>query len=136
MMSPWQALVLASSDGLGVRAVQPSTLVPPPWSERASLLLPPPLRPAAAGHTSLISQVRFEPNDGRYLLTAGYDNTSRLWGGRSFRLLRTLAGHEGKVMAADISPDGAFTVASGGYDRTIKLYAPDPLADLEEAGGQ
>lgn len=65
--------------------------------------------------------MRFEPDSGRYLLTAGYDNTSRLWGGPRFRLLRTLAGHEGKVMGADISPDGSFTVATTGYDRTIKV---------------
>lgn len=73
------------------------------------------------GHTSLISAVRFEPDSGHYLLTAGYDNTSRMWGGPRFRLLRTLAGHEGKVMGADISPDGSFTVATTGYDRTIKV---------------
>ena len=85
-----------------------------------------------AGHTSLVSQVRFEPNDGRYLLTAGYDNTGRLWGGHSkFRLLRTLAGHEGKVMGADISPDGTYTIATTGYDRTCKLWSPDPLADID-----
>ena len=82
--------------------------------------------------------MRFEPNDGHYLLTAGYDNTSRLWCSRGggaktkFRLVRTLAGHEGKVMGADISPDGTFTVATTGYDRTIKLYAPDALADLDD----
>ena len=79
-----------------------------------------PRRPT--GHTSLISAVRFEPDSGHYLLTAGYDNTSRLWGGPRFRLLRTLAGHEGKVMGADISPDGSFTVATTGYDRTIKVW--------------
>lgn len=76
--------------------------------------------------------MRFEPNDGRYLLTSGYDNTSRVWGGRRFRLLRTLAGHEGKVMGSDVSPDGAFTIATTGYDRTIKVFAPDPLAELDE----
>ena len=39
-----------------------------------------------------------------------------------------------KVMGADVSPDGSFTVATTGYDRTIKLYAPDLLADLWEDG--
>ena len=77
--------------------------------------------------------MRFEPTEGRYLLTAGYDNTCRLWGGPRFRLARTLAGHEGKVMGADISSDGSYTVATAGYDRTIKLYQPDPLAVAEAA---
>ena len=78
--------------------------------------------------------MRFEPTEGRYLLTAGYDNTCRLWGGPRFRLARTLAGHEGKVMGADISSDGSYTVATAGYDRTIKLYQPDPLAVAEADG--
>ena len=34
-------------------------------------------------------------------------------------------------MAADISPGGGFLVATAGYDRTIKLYAPDLLAPDE-----
>lgn len=102
------------------------TGLPPPW----------PL-PLPAGHTSLVSAVRFEPNEGGYLLTGGYDNTSRVWGGPRFRLLRTLAGHEGKVMGADVSPDGTFTVATSGYDRTIKLWAPDPLLlDTGEGEGE
>jgi len=76
----------------------------------------------ASGRTWLFRAWRFGPDSGHYLLTAGYDNTSRLWGGPRFRLLRTLAGHEGKVMGADISPDGSFTVATTGYDRTIKVW--------------
>lgn len=79
--------------------------------------------------------MRFEPNDGAYLLTAGYDNVCRLWAraGGSYRLAKTLAGHEGKVMAADVSPvREAYLVASAGYDRTIKLFAPDLLAEQEQ----
>ena len=70
-------------------------------------------------------QVQFEPNDGYYFMTAGYDNTIKLWAGSDFKLTNTLAGHEGKVMGADISPDGSGLIASVGYDRTIKLWAPE-----------
>jgi U4/U6 small nuclear ribonucleoprotein PRP4 len=80
-----------------------------------------------------VSQVRFEPADGLYLLTSGFDNVSKLWCGRNFQLVRTLAGHEGKVMCSDICPDGSHLVATAGYDRTIKLYAPDPLAAAAES---
>ena len=81
------------------------------------------------GHTSLISQVKFEPNQGRYLLTSGYDDTSRLWCGKKFKLVKTLAGHEGKVMGSDIAPgNDAIIVASVGYDRTLKLWQPDELS--------
>ncbi len=31
-------------------------------------------------------------------------------------------------MGSDISPDGSYLIASTGYDRTIKLFSPDPLA--------
>lgn len=83
-----------------------------------------------------MSQVRFEPLDGLYLLTSGYDNVSKIWSGKTFALTRTLAGHEGKVMGSDICPDGSFLVASTGYDRTIKLFGPDPLAAAAAAAGE
>lgn len=86
------------------------------------------------GHTSLISQVKFEPEKGRYLLTSGYDNTSKLWCGKKYKLVKTLAGHEGKVMGSDIAPatDKEIFIASAGYDRTLKLWQPDDLI-LHEA---
>lgn len=57
-------------------------------------------------------------------MTAGYDNTVKLWSCSTWQRLRTLAGHEGRVMAADVSPDGSGSIASVSYDRTIKLWGP------------
>lgn len=79
--------------------------------------------------------MRFEPNDGHYLLTAGFDNTTRLWSGPRFRLLRTLAGHEGKVMGADVSPDGTFTVASTGGPAGAAAPAPAAPRTLVSSSG-
>lgn len=76
-------------------------------------------------------QVRYEPNDGYLILTAGYDNTAKLWSARTFKLIKTLAGHGGKVMGADISPDGSGLMATASYDRTLMLWGPegsDPMA--------
>lgn len=73
-------------------------------------------------------QVRFEPGDGHYLLTTGYDNEAKLWSARDFRPLRVLTGHEGKVMNGDICPDGSGLLATVGYDRTLKLWAPQESA--------
>ena len=70
-------------------------------------------------------QVRYDPNDGYYMLTAGFDGVSKLWSSRDHVLLQTMAGHEGKVMGADICPDGTGTVATVSYDRTVKFWAPD-----------
>jgi U4/U6 small nuclear ribonucleoprotein PRP4 len=73
-------------------------------------------------HSSLISNVRWESQEGLFLLTSSYDQTVKLWHGTDFTLLKTLAGHEGKVMRADIAPNSAF-IATSAFDRTWKLYA-------------
>ncbi len=69
--------------------------------------------------------MRYEPLDGGYLMTTGYDNTCRVWSATSFQRLATLTGHESRVMGGDVCPDGSYTVASVGYDKTIKLWSPD-----------
>lgn len=38
-----------------------------------------------------------------------------------------------QVMGSDICPDGSYLIASTGYDRTIKLFAPDALAAAAES---
>jgi len=38
--------------------------------------------------------------------------------------LKTLKGHEGRVMSCDISPDSKYIV-SASYDRTFKLWAAE-----------
>ncbi len=73
------------------------------------------------------TQVRFEPNDGHYLLTAGYDDEAKLWSAHDFKPLKVLSGHEGKVMHADICPDGSGLIATVSYDRTVKYWAPDSI---------
>lgn len=108
------------------------------WDLRAGTASPPPLA-VLPGHASLVCAVRFEPGAGRVLVTAGYDGTARLWCAASSRLLRTLAGHEGRVMAADAAVlgggggapgqggaggGGALLLATAGYDRTVKLWGP------------
>ena len=70
-------------------------------------------------------QVKFEPENGAFMMSAGYDKTVKLWSARNWQRLKTLAGHEDKVMSADVSPSGEGTVASVGYDRTLKLWTVD-----------
>ena len=107
-------------------------------------------------HRSLVSSAHYEHStNGQYIVTGGYDSlvkvcfmmfsqmirlmtfvSGRRWGGglaclqvwsaKDFKLLRTLAGHEGKVMAVDSSPrPGSHLLASVSYDRTVKLWAPE-----------
>ena len=77
-------------------------------------------------------QVRYDPNDGYYLLTAGFDNVSKLWSCKDYQVMQTMAGHEGKVMGADICPDGSGLIASVSYDRTVKFWSPDPYDQSNE----
>ncbi|KAK7880990.1 hypothetical protein WMY93_032385 [Mugilogobius chulae] len=72
-------------------------------------------------HQNLLSAVRFQPTDGQFLLTGAYDNTAKVWTHPGWMPLKTLAGHEGKVMGLDISSDGKF-IATCSYDRTFKLW--------------
>lgn len=112
--------------------------------ERESLLLPSPAPPAAQTHTCssgrpvLVSRdvtVLFASltsplfsscaaNHGNFLLTGAYDNTAKIWTHPGWSPLKTLAGHEGKVMGLDISLDGQL-IATCSYDRTFKLWTAE-----------
>ncbi|GAU89697.1 hypothetical protein RvY_02214 [Ramazzottius varieornatus] len=76
-------------------------------------------------HNQLVSSVHFEPNNGQHLVTASYDKTIKLWSSPHWSPpLKTLTGHDNKVMCACISPDQKY-IASASYDRTFKLWAPE-----------
>jgi len=72
-------------------------------------------------HSSLISHVKFEPHAGRFLLSSSYDNKVKLWSMRDYALLKTMEGHEGRVMCGDVSDDGKY-FATAAMDRTWKLW--------------
>lgn len=46
---------------------------------------------------------------------------TQIWGTRDFRLLKTLEGHEGRVVGVDFLPDGQRLVTAS-HDRTFKLW--------------
>jgi WD40 repeat protein len=69
-------------------------------------------------HTAMITRIATD-EAGRWLVTASYDKTARVWDLRDGRLVMTLripmgSGHEGKLFAVALSPDGA-TVAVAGW---------------------
>ncbi|KAF4518414.1 hypothetical protein B566_EDAN002067 [Ephemera danica] len=75
-------------------------------------------------HMNLVSQVKYQPVEGQFLITSSYDNTAKIWSHKTWQPLKTLSGHDGKVMCVDISPDSAY-VATASYDRTFKLWTPE-----------
>ena len=49
---------------------------------------------------------------------------AQVWGHPNWQPLKTLAGHEGRVMGVDITADDKY-IATCSYDRTFKLWAPE-----------
>lgn len=73
-------------------------------------------------HANLISQVKYEPQEGYFIATSSYDMTAKIWSARDFKPVRTLSGHEAKVTSLDVIGDGQ-CVATVSHDRTIKLWS-------------
>lgn len=88
-------------------------------------------------HSRLITQLRFDCGEiagqssgtnssdsltgGEYLVSSSFDGTAKVWSARDWKLLSTLRGHEGKVMAVDILPRQK-SIITCGFDKTLKLW--------------
>ncbi len=72
------------------------------------------------GHTNAVTSVCFSP-DGRYTLSASWDNTLRLWDVKTGKELQTFEGHESCVTSACFSPDGRYAL-SASWDHNIILW--------------
>lgn len=94
-------------------------------------------------HSKLVSEVKFfkgqgsplvtkvtDENDknpsefsacGTFLATSSYDGTVKVWSADNWINVKTLQGHNDKVMSCDISADGSYLISSG-WDRTVKTW--------------
>ena len=82
---------------------------------------------AFEGHTAAIRAIAFSPN-GKMILSAGHDNTIKLWDFPGGHLVKSLRGHASWVRGAVFSPDGHW-VLSGSFDAEAKLWS---IAGYEE----
>ncbi|CAG0926170.1 unnamed protein product [Notodromas monacha] len=79
---------------------------------------------AIPAHTNLVSKVKFHPGHGQYLISSSYDNTAKVWSHPLWQPLKTLSGHDNKVMGVDIAPNDQYVVTCS-FDRTYKLWGID-----------
>src|SRR5688500_18557151 len=82
---------------------------------------PPDVAATLGGHTEMVYAVAYSP-DGKYVVTASFDKTLKLWDAATGKEMKTFsgqAGHQNLVLCAAFSPDGQ-TIASGSSDNTAK----------------
>jgi hypothetical protein len=69
--------------------------------------------------------------DGRFVLTAGWDNTIRVWDVQRRELIRAFADHQRPVYSVDVSTDGDLA-ASASRDGTVRLWELSGVSDFEQ----
>lgn len=61
---------------------------------------------------------------GTFVVSCGMDHNVNVFSAGDWAPCRALSGHSGNVLSCDVSSDARWLV-SGGYDRTVKLWARD-----------
>ncbi|KAJ1552576.1 Notchless protein 1, partial [Cladochytrium tenue] len=72
------------------------------------------------GHMQPVNHICFSP-DGRFLASASFDKSVKLWDGRTGKFLETLRGHVGAVYQVSFSADSR-QVLSASKDSTVKAW--------------
>ncbi|KAH3900734.1 Rsa4p SCDLUD_003739 [Saccharomycodes ludwigii] len=72
------------------------------------------------GHQKLVNHVQFSP-DGRYVVSASFDNSIKLWDGRDGKFISTFRGHVAPVYQVSWSSDCRLLVSCS-KDTTLKVW--------------
>ena len=75
------------------------------------------------GHQAVVNCVVFSPEGtGRWIASASFDKSIKLWNGVTGEFVATFRGHVGPVYQISFSPDARFLV-SGSKDSTVKIWS-------------
>jgi WD40 repeat protein len=83
------------------------------------------------GHKDGVLTLAFSPC-GKFLATAGEDNTIRLWDIPDGIEIQSIEAHEGDIRAVAFNPEGDF-FATGSWDKTIKIWKTADCSTIAEA---
>ena len=72
------------------------------------------------GHQQPVNHVQFSP-DGRYIVSASFDKSIKLWDGYTGDFMCTFRGHVNSVYQVAWSPDNRYLV-SASKDSTLKVW--------------
>lgn len=81
------------------------------------------------GHSQKVGAVIFSP-DNRWVASASFDSTIKIWEFETGRELRSLAGHIGAIKTLAGSSDGR-RLASGGNDKIVKIWDVESGAEVK-----
>lgn len=76
------------------------------------------------GSGSASSVVPHPRKAGTFVVSSGFDKAVNIFSADDWALCKSLTGHDGTVLAADVSESGKW-IASCGRDRTVKLWGRD-----------
>jgi len=79
------------------------------------------------GHTSNVNSAEFSP-DGTRIVTASWDQTSRVWDAATGASVAELKGHTGDVNSAAFSPDGT-RIVTASLDNTARVWDAIPYRE-------
>lgn len=82
------------------------------------------------GHTGQLNSASFSP-DSKLIVTAGADNTARVWNAQTGESIATLLDHKGPVLNAMFSADGR-SVFTASEDYATRIYPREAFAPFDE----